>query len=144
MCGLTYLYQAVWHWISGSILKGEVVIGFAILSGWGLVRDIQKHFNANRCSEPGMCRLGLPELAHPRSLTTLFSAVFRKPFQTGAHTALADAQATLALYVLDRHRTDSMFLSDPKGLVSIAACMFKAEGKCTRYKNIDVGCCRNG
>ena len=27
-----------------------------------LVRDIQKHFNADRCSEPDMCRLGLHKL----------------------------------------------------------------------------------
>ena len=27
-----------------------------------LVRDIQKHFNADRCSEPDMCRLGLRKL----------------------------------------------------------------------------------
>ena len=75
-----------------------------------LVRDIQKHFNADRCSEPDLCRLGLRELTHPKhvhSLRKLFSAVFMLPFQTGAHSALADAQATLALYVWDRHRIDT-------------------------------------
>ena len=102
------------------ILEGKVVVGFDVENDFEvlgleppftfLVRDIQKHFDADRCSEPDMCRLGLRDLTHPKafhSLKKLFSAVFSKPFQTGPHSALADAQATLALYVWDRHRIDT-------------------------------------
>ena len=60
------------HKRGSEILKGKVVIGFDVKNDFGmlalkppfpfLVRDIQKHFNADRCSEPDMRRLGLRKL----------------------------------------------------------------------------------
>ena len=72
-----------------------------------------------------MCRLGLPEVAHPihvHNLKTLVSAVLRKPSHTGDHYVLADAQATLTLYTWDTHKnrlllsTKHMFLSNLKDI----------------------------
>ena len=67
-----------------------------------LVRDIQKHFNADRCSEPDMCRLGLRKLTE-----NLIQCFAQKAFSDKSSSDLADARATLALYIWDRHRIDT-------------------------------------
>ena len=94
------------------ILKGKVVIGFDVKNDFRmlalkppfpfLVRDIQKHFNTDRCSEPDMCRLGLRKLTK-----NLIQCCAQKAFSDRSSSDLADARATLALYIWDRHRIDT-------------------------------------
>ena len=54
-----------------ALLDGRIVVGFAITNDLKvlgislpseMVRDIQVHFNAQRCSEPDLRCIGLPEL----------------------------------------------------------------------------------
>ena len=97
-----------------SLLEDRIVVGFALegdLKVLGIslppekTRDIQKHFNAKRCSESDLVGRGLPELHSGRpvhSLRNLAGCILGRPIQEGAHSALVDAQATMDLYIYDR------------------------------------------
>lgn len=106
-----------------ALLDGRIVVGFSIsneLKVLGIslppemVRDIQLHFNAQRCSEPDLSGIGLPMLNDARrvhDLRNLVECVLKdNSFQKGPHNALVDAQATMKLYLWDRGRIEaSMF-----------------------------------
>ena len=97
-----------------SFLEDKIVVGFALegdLKVLGIslppekTRDIQKHFNAKRCSESDLVGKGLPELHSGRpvhSLKTLARCILGRSIQEGDHSALVDAQATMALYINQR------------------------------------------
>ena len=73
-------------------------------------RDLQVHFNAQRCSEPDLVGKDLPELNQNRrvhSLKNLVRCIHNDTtFQEGAHSALLDAQATMKLYLRERGRIE--------------------------------------
>ena len=107
-----------------ALLDGRIVVGFDIANDLKvlgislppeMVRDIQVHFNAQQCSEPDLSGIGLPELNYARpvhNLRNLVRCVLRKQsFQEGPHSALADAQATMQLYLWDRGRIEASMSS---------------------------------
>ena len=100
-----------------ALLDERIVVGFAITNDLKvlgislppeMVRDIQVHFNAQRCSEPDLSGIGLPELNDARPVHNLRNLVRRvlgkQSFQEGA---LDDAQATMQLYLWDRGRIEA-------------------------------------
>ena len=101
-----------------SLLEDRIVVGFALgneLEVLGITlppektRDLQVHFNAQRCSESDLVGKGLPELHSGRpvhNLKNLAKCVLGRSIQEGAHSALVDARATMALYMNDRARIE--------------------------------------
>ena len=74
------------------------------------MRDIQLHFDAERCSEPDLCSSELPALSDSRpvhSLKNLAKCILDRPIQEGPHSALVDARATMDLYMKERGRIES-------------------------------------
>ena len=101
-----------------SLLVGRIVVGFAIdddLKVLGIsrsdlmVRDIQLHFDAERCSEPDLRGSELPALNDDRqvhSLNNLARCVLGRSIQEGPHSVLVDARATMELYLRERDRIE--------------------------------------
>ena len=101
-----------------SLLVGRIVVGFAIdndLKVLGIsrgdltVRDIQLHFDAERCSEPDLRSSELPALDDRRrvhNLKNLAKCVLGQSIQEGPHSALVDARATMELYLRERGRIE--------------------------------------
>ena len=101
-----------------TLLKDTIVVGFDVandLKVLGItlpperVRDVQRHFDAKRCSEPDLSDRGLPTLdgQHPKhSLKNLAQCLLRRSIQKGPHTAVEDAMATMDLYLWDRGRIE--------------------------------------
>ena len=96
------------------ILEDTIVVGFDITNdlkvlGISLppekVRDVQTHFNAERCSKPDLVGKGLPTLDGSRpkhSLKNLSVCLLGRSIQDGPHSALVDARATMELYLQER------------------------------------------
>ena len=101
-----------------TLLEDTIVVGFDIANDLKVlditlpperVRDVQRHFDAKRCSEPDLSDRGLPTLGgqHPKhSLKNLAQCLLRRSIQKGPHTAVEDAMATMDLYLWDRGRIE--------------------------------------
>ena len=100
------------------LLEGRIVVGFDITNdlkvlGMSLppemVRDLQLHFSAERCSKPDLSGSELPTLGdghQVHSLEDLAKCVLKKPIQDGPHSSLADARAIMELYLMERGRIE--------------------------------------
>ena len=99
-----------------ALLEDTIVVGFDIANNLKVlgislppekVRDIQMHFDVQRCSEPDLRGRGLPALdgqSPKHSLSNLSQCILGRSIQVGPHSALVDARATMDLYLWDRDR----------------------------------------
>ena len=98
-----------------SLVAGCVLVGFAThqdceVLGWTenppcQLNDLQRHYNAVRCSLPDMCELGLPQLTSRKrvhSLKDMAKHVLKVNIQGGVHIAIEDAGVMMALFAYDR------------------------------------------
>ena len=88
------------------LLEDQVVVGFALSKDFevlGLnppsdrVRDVQKYYTEEVCIKLDL-RGRLPHHSGPYGLSDLTEAVFSIRIQEGAHNALQDARAAMALW----------------------------------------------
>ena len=98
-----------------AVLEDTVVVGFDIVNDLkvlgitlppGRVRDVQRHFDAKRCSEPDLRDQDLPTLDGQRPKHNLTQCLLHRSIQEGPHTAMEDAMATMDLYLWDRGRIE--------------------------------------
>lgn len=101
-----------------AVLEDTVVVGFDIandLKVLGItlpperIRDVQRHFDAQRCSKPDLRDQDLPTLDDQRpkhNLKNLAQFLLHRSIQEGPHTAVEDAMATMDLYLWDRGRIE--------------------------------------
>ena len=101
-----------------TLLEGRIVVGCDITNDLKvlgaslppeMVRDLQLHFSAERCSKPDLRGSGLPALGDGHSvhsLEDLAKHVLEKPIQEGPHSALMNARAIMELYLMERGRIE--------------------------------------